>query len=81
MAPQNKGSHHCTHDLSGAENRTRTGTGLRPADFKSAASAIPPPRQLHVEFSMHTEEKSTRLSSTNCGRPLTVGPHLELKLS
>ena len=29
----------------GARNRTRTGTGLLPRDFKSLASAIPPPGQ------------------------------------
>ena len=33
--------HYCRVD---AEGGTRTLTGLRPADFKSATSAIPPPR-------------------------------------
>ena len=36
---------HCLQMLSGAADRTRTGTELPPADFKSAVSTIPPQRR------------------------------------
>jgi hypothetical protein len=58
--PASKRTQHSRHGclaLTGklliAEGGTRTRTASRPTDFKSVASAIPPPRLLHLEDNMH----------------------------
>src|SRR3954453_6320160 len=60
----------------GAEGGSRTRTPLRTTDFKSVASAIPPPR--HVAERLTCERKRAHPALQKCGPAFTcsVGWHL-----
>ena len=51
----------------GAADRTRTGTELPPADFKSAVSTIPPQR--HIPEYINTESQNRQVGNGLCAVP------------
>ena len=64
-----KGIPRVGYPFAGAADRTRTGTELPPADFKSAVSAIPPQRRIPYYFSIVFGSRQGGRDSVGVGVP------------